>query len=346
MHEREIITLMRGGLGEDENPEADFDHWPVPGSDVRLASSVDRAVHGDCPPGEPLDVWAYRGVNAALSDLACAGVSLPAVQLDLQIPRSADPTMVTAIAAGVRHAIRINGATLQNGCNTTFGPTALTTSVRGVGRRSQLPPGRTGAAPGDLVVVSRRPGRFNAALGHLNHPAGDVRPEWLPSALLGGLPELELGRLLVESESITAVIDANDCLLITLDDLARGSEVGIDLDGSAVERLGEGLPEAVSLECLLGPPSGDLALVMTLRPERFDDVRAAFARLGRRPWHLGRCTAARGQLTLDGRHSVAKAEVAQRRWSPSTAFRYPLPGLPEVVVHGQQGEPCVRRHGE
>ncbi|MFC8275454.1 AIR synthase related protein [Streptomyces sp. NPDC057271] len=345
MQEREAITLMRGGLGADRAADADFDHWLVPGSDVRLASSVDRAVHGDCPPDEPLDVWAYRAVNAALSDLACAGVSRPAVQLDLQIPRSADPAMVVAIAAGIRHAIRINGATLQNGCNTTFGPTALTTSVRGVGRSSELPPGRTGAAPGDLVVVSRRPGRFNAALAHLNRPTGEVPPDWLASALLGGVPELELGRLLVESASITAVIDANDCLLLTLGDLARGSGVGVDLDGPAVERLGGGLPQTVSVECLLGPPSGDLSLVMTLRPERFDEVRAAFARLGRRPWLLGRCTAARGELTLDGGGPVAKADVAHRRWSPSAAFRHPLLGLPEAVVRGR-GEPCVGRQGE
>ncbi|MFD0144803.1 MULTISPECIES: AIR synthase related protein [unclassified Streptomyces] len=345
MREREVIALMRGGLGDGEGTDADFDHWLVPGTDVRLASSVDRAVHGDCPPGEPLDIWAYRAVNAALSDLACAGVSQPAVQLDLQIPRSADPTMVVAIATGVRHAIRINGATVQNGCNTTFGPTALTTSVRGAGRSSALPPGRTGAAPGDLVVVSRRPGRFNAALAHLNRPAGDVPPGWLASALLGGVPELELGRLLVEGASITAVIDANDCLLLTLADLARASGVGIDLDGSALDRLGEGLPEAVSVECLLGPPSGDLSLVMTLRPERFDEIRAVFARLGRRPWLLGRCTTARGELTLDGGGPVTETEVAQRRWSPSTAFHHPLPCLPEAVVRGQ-GEPCVGRQGE
>ncbi|MGW7435044.1 hypothetical protein [Streptomyces sp. NPDC054849] len=346
MREREVITLMRTGLGAHRTAEADFDHWLVPGSDVRIASSVDRAVHGDCPPGEPVDVWAFRGVNAALSDLACAGVSQPAVQLDLQIPRSADPAMVTAIATGVRRAIRINGATLQNGCNTTFGPLALTTAVRGVGRGSELPPGRTGAAPGDVVVVSRRPGRFNAALAHLNHPAGEGLPGWLAPALLGGLPELELGRLLVEGSSITAVMDANDCLLLTLADLARGSGVGIDLDGSAVERLRRGLPEAVSVECLLGPPSGDLSLVLTLHPARLDEVRAAFARLGRRPWILGRCTTARGELTLDGERLMATAEVLQRRWSASAAFRHPLAGLPAVIVPGGPGGGSEGSDGE
>lgn len=320
MEEREIISAMRSALGAIDQPDADFGEHIIANSGLSV-SSVDRAQHGTAPPGEPLDVWAFRAVNAAVSDLACAGPKEAFIQIDLQVPADLGYDDVIAIGRGVASAIDLLGIGLINGSNTTRGPLGLATVAQGWRPIERRPPGRTGAAPGDWLVCSRLPGKFTSALDAL--ASGDA-PAWLSSALLGGVAELELGRQLVDQGVASALIDANDCLLLTVRDLARASGVGIRLDRDSLETAAVAAAWKPSLMTMLAPPSGDLALIATVRDERIDELHTVFNDLGRTPVVAGRIVAGAGEVFLDGWDGGQLDALAARRWRTAAPIHYPV----------------------
>ncbi len=320
MEEHEIISAMRSALGVTDQPDADFGEH-ITAHPALIVSSVDRAQHGTAPPEEPLDVWAFRAVNAAVSDLACAGVTTAFIQIDAQVPVDLGYDDVAAIGRGVASAIDLLGLGLINGNNTTRGPLGLATVAQGWRAIEPRPPGRTGAEPGDWLVCSRLPGRFTSALDAL--ASGDT-PDWLSSALLGGVAELELGRQLVDQGVASALIDANDCLLMTVRDLARASGVGVRLDRESLETAAAAAAWTPSLETMLSPPSGDLALIATVSDERIDELQRVFSDLGRTPVLAGRVIDGAGEVTIDGWDVRQLDAVAARRWRTVAPIRYPV----------------------
>lgn len=313
-----MIAAARTGLGLGNQPDADFGEHDVEAL-TALVFSIDRAQHGAAPSNEPLDIWAFRAINAAVSDLACGGVTSCYAQIDLQVPAGVTTEEVVLIGQGVRAALDWLDVKLLNGNNTTSGPLGITTAVHGVRPVHPRPPGRSGARPGDHVLCSRLPGRFNSALDLVSI---NENTNWLASALLGGVAELDLGRILVERELVSTLIDANDCLLLTLRDLARASGVAIELDRGQIEAEAQTLDWSPRLETILKPPSGDLALVATVRPDRLEATQEAFLQLGRRPSVVGICAEGSPCVRIDGM-TPDQLDLISAIWLTDAAGTYP-----------------------
>lgn len=184
MNEHEIISAMKSALDVSHERDADFGEH-ISAQPALIVSSVDRAKHGTAPPCEPLDIWAFRAVNAAVSDLACAGVTAAFIQIDAQIPAHLNYEDVMAVGRGIALAIDTLGIRLINGNNTTIGPLGLTTVAQGYGRSSHV----RQDVPVPLRVIGwcvpRLPGRFTSALDAL--AAGD-EPGWLSEAFSAASP--------------------------------------------------------------------------------------------------------------------------------------------------------------
>ena len=186
--------------------------------------------------------WRELGFRAAavnLSDLAASGADPEALIVSLGLPGSVEADDVYELYAGIAEA----GVRVAGGDTTAAGEVVL--SVTALGRSERIP-GRGGARPGDLLVVTGPLGASGAAF----RAGGYVRPP----------VRLEEGKRLAASAH--AMLDLSDGLAADAGQLARRSEVRcvIDLDhvpiaaGASYDDLGFG--EDYELLAALTDPAG------------------------------------------------------------------------------------------
>jgi len=167
----------------------------------------------------------FRAAAVNLSDLAASGAEPEALVVTLAAPPEAEAEDVYELYAGLAEP----GVPVVGG-DTTAAPQLLL-SVTAIGRSERIP-GRTGATPGDLLVVTGPLGAAGAAF----RAGGYVRP---PLRLAEGR---DLGR------RAHAMIDISDGIAVDAGHLARRSGVRcvIDLErvplapGATVDDLGFG----------------------------------------------------------------------------------------------------------
>jgi thiamine-monophosphate kinase len=184
---------------------------------VSVLDTINEHVH--FPAGIPASAVAHRALAVNLSDLAAMGAEPAWASLSLSLP-SADPAWLADFAAGFRDLALAHRVALIGG-DTVRGPLSVTVHLTGL-IDADVFLSRSGARPGDLVVVSGTPGAAAAGLDLLD----DVRPLSLPlrQAFLWPVPRVELGRAL--TGFATAAIDISDGLLIDLERLVESSRVG------------------------------------------------------------------------------------------------------------------------
>jgi len=172
--------------------------------------------------------WRELGFRAAavnLSDLAASGAEPEALIVSLGLPGSVEAADVYELYAGIAET----GVRVAGGDTTAAGEVVL--SVTALGRSERIP-GRGGAKPGDLLVVTGPLGAAGAAF----RAGGYVRP---PIRLAEGK------RL---AASAHAMLDLSDGLAADAGQLARRSQVRcvLDLDrvplaaGASLDDLGFG----------------------------------------------------------------------------------------------------------
>jgi thiamine-monophosphate kinase len=158
--------------------------------------------------------WRELGFRAAavnLSDLAASGADPAALVVSLSLPSTADSDDVLQLYEGIAEAgVRVAGG------DTTGAPSVVIT-VTALGRSARIP-GRTGARPGDLLVVTGPLGGAGAAF----RAGGYVRP---PIRLVEGK------RLAGRAH---AMLDVSDGLAVDAGHLARRSGVRCVIDLGAV----------------------------------------------------------------------------------------------------------------
>ncbi|HSC49550.1 MAG TPA: thiamine-phosphate kinase [Gaiellaceae bacterium] len=167
----------------------------------------------------------FRAAAVNLSDLAAAGAAPIALLVTLAAPAEAEDADVFELYAGLKEP----GVPIAGG-DTTSAP-QLTLAVTAVGRSARVP-GRAGARPGDLVVVTGPLGAAGAAFREQRHARPPVR--------------LDEGRRLAAVAH--ALTDVSDGLAVDAGHLAArsGCRIELDLDrvplasGAAVEDLGFG----------------------------------------------------------------------------------------------------------
>ena len=234
MGEFELLDRIRARLPQ-PNPRVllgsgDDAAITVPGGTT--ATSVDALVDGVHFRREwsnPSQIGA-KALAVALSDLAAMGAESGEAYVVLGIPDDLDEDSCLELLDGIAKVAKETGTTLAGGDVTRAPVLTLAMTVVGHAKSPSDLVTRSGAQPGDALVVTGELG--GAAAGLVSLEAGEERPE-LIARQLEPKPRLAEGRALARAEA-TAMIDLSDGLGGDANHLARGSGVGLRIDATAL----------------------------------------------------------------------------------------------------------------
>ena len=242
----------------------------------------------------PARLVGRKALTVNLSDIAAmAGVPRFAT-VSLILPPDVSLSFVDGLYDGLLERAAETGVSLVGG-NVAMSPTALVVDVTllGQGEREHLLR-RSGALPGDLVVVTGSLGAAAAGLKLVMQGARldadgllDATGVWTPSsatvvthclrALLDPNPPLAFSRSLAEQDLAHAAIDISDGLSGDLRELCDASDVSAWVNAEAIPVD----PHAASLERARGGDAQALALhggedyqlLMAVAPEKLEAIR-------------------------------------------------------------------------
>ena len=173
-----------------------------------------------------------KAAAANLADVAAMGATGTALLVGLAAPPDLPVSWATDLADGLRDEAALVGAVVVGGDMVTSERIVVSVTALGdLGGRA--PVTRSGAQPGDRVVVAGRLGWSAAGLAMLEH--GGLAIEALVEAHLRPTPPYALGPELADLGA-TAMCDVSDGLLADLGHLAAASGVHIDVESRRFER--------------------------------------------------------------------------------------------------------------
>jgi thiamine-monophosphate kinase len=225
-----------------------------------LVAATDTLNAGTHFPDEtlPFDIG-YKCLAVNLSDLAAMGATPRWALLSLSLPQ-ADPEWVRLFAEGFKSLAQLHNVTLVGG-DTTSGPLSVSLTALGSVEPDKYLT-RSGAKPGDLLVVSGTVGGAAHALSMLQTGTAVTdrhlldRPE----------PRVKLGVAL--SGFASACIDVSDGLLADLGHVMKSSGCGARVDieeiphSQALSRINDELRWRYQLS-----GGDDYELLFTLPPQ-------------------------------------------------------------------------------
>jgi len=277
---------------------------PLVGPEGKVLFSTDMAVagvHGDLSL-MGLDDLGWRAVAGALSDIAAMGGRADHAVVAVAGPPDTD---LDLLYEGVAGAADAHGCPVVGGDLSNADQVVVAVAVTGHVAGGPGPVLRSGARPGDHVVVTGPLGSSAAALRALRaqRAAGNrPRPGVPETGTEGDLAHRRPRARLAEGEAArlagaSAMIDVSDGLAADLWHLADASEIGFRLDDVPVG------PKATLDEALGG--GEDYELVFTA-PDAAP-VLEAFGRGGLRPpIVMGVCVPDPGRRTFAGRPLVPR----------------------------------------
>ncbi len=197
-----------------------------------LVVSVDTMVEGvHFFSDTPASLLAVKLLAVNLSDLAAMGAVPKWATLALTLPNNNEAWLEefsTALnEASKRHKVQLVGG------DTTQGPLVLSLQIMGLVEKGAAIT-RAHAQPGDDIYVSGQLGDAALAVAFRQGKIelDDGHAKYFSSALDRPIPQLGLGQKLVGLA--TSCIDLSDGLLGDLQHIAKQSQVGLDVDVSAV----------------------------------------------------------------------------------------------------------------
>jgi len=173
-----------------------------------------------------------KAAAANLADVAAMGATGTALLVGLAAPPDLPVAWATDLADGLRDEAALVGAVVVGGDTVTSERIVVSVTALGdLGGRA--PVLRSGAQPGDRVVVAGRLGWSAAGFAMLRH--GGVPIEALVEAHLRPTPPYAMGPALAEAGA-TSMCDVSDGLLADVGHLARASGVHIDVESRRFAR--------------------------------------------------------------------------------------------------------------
>ena len=231
----------------------------------------------------------------ALSDLAAMGAAPFGALVALCVPgRTGEGELALGIMSGVAEASAASGCPVVGG-DVSSAPSAAVVAVTVLGTVTggDEPVARSGAAPGDVIVVTGPCGGSAAGLRLLRTSAPASGPGGIGAAYRRPVARLREGAV-ARRHGAHAMIDVSDGLALDLHRLADASGVGFRLDDVPVAA-------GATLEEALGGGE-DYELVFTVSPAATDEVSGAFAAAGlRSPARIGAVSPDPAERTLRGR---------------------------------------------
>jgi len=248
-----------------------------------------------------LDDFGWRAVTTAVSDIAAMGGTAGQLLVSVAGPPGTD---LGLLYTGIREAARHCGAVVVGGELSTAPALVVVVTVLGriedggegdkEGRRgvdqAALPVLRSGASPGDAVVVTGELGAAAAGLRLLRSGTGDPDASEAVAVAAHKRPAARLteGRT-ARGCGATAMIDVSDGLASDLRRIAEASAVGIRIEVLPVARC------ATEQEAICGGDDYEL-IVCTREPEMLVEE---FEKRGlRRPILIGKCLKDPSELLL------------------------------------------------
>jgi thiamine-monophosphate kinase len=299
--EDELLQSIRGRLGNEFElfglrDDAGVVRLPGGESLVVSVDSVVEGVHFDLSFCAPSDVG-WKALMQALSDLAAMGASPVGALIALGLPgdRSVDVDvgfededesgaeargggeLALGVTDGVAEASAASGCPIVGGDVSSAEQLVLAVTVLGTVPGGGAPVSRSGARPGDVVLVTGPCGGSAAGLRELRarEPEADARRAYRrPVARLAEGDEMRRG-------GAHAMIDVSDGLALDLHRLADASGVGFALDDVPVAA-------GATFEEALGGGE-DYELLVAVAESDVEALEASFDEMGlREPVHVGR----------------------------------------------------------
>ncbi|MHB8450266.1 MAG: thiamine-phosphate kinase [Mycobacteriales bacterium] len=219
------LIAVLGGPAPPAGPGDDAAVVPAP--DGRVVATTDLLVEGRhfrMDFSTPYDIG-RKAAAANLADVAAMGAVGRALLVGLAAPATLPLTVVDALAAGLRDEAAVVGAVVVGG--DTVASDHLMLAVTALGDlQGRAPVTRSGARPGDVVVLAGMVGASAAGLAALR--AG-VRDGPLVAAHRRPAPPYGAGPALA-SAGARALCDVSDGLVGDLGHLAAASGVRIQID--------------------------------------------------------------------------------------------------------------------
>jgi thiamine-monophosphate kinase len=260
----------------------------TPGIDGVLVTSIDLCVEGthfsDAFSDEQVG---HKALAGALSDLAAMGARPREAYAGLVAPPGFDAGRAVAIAGGMGRLAATHGVAILGGDLAAGKQLALSITVIGEAPDAGALVTRSGASPGDAVLVSGELGGAAAGLAVISRPelANELSPavaEALRARQHSPQPRLELGRALAAAGA-GAMIDLSDGVRADSEQIASESGVAIELRADRLP-IAEGV-EAVAAAAGSDPLSlagagEDYELLVTFEPDAVEAALEAAAGVG------------------------------------------------------------------
>jgi thiamine-monophosphate kinase len=289
--ERKVIELARDILAKGSSDELDLqdDCAALQFNNEYLLITTDLISQKTHIPqsSTPWQIgWHLAAIN--LSDIAAMGGEPLGLVMALGLPASYDEDFVKELVAGANSCVSKHQISILGGDTKEADSLTLTGCAIGKVPRNEIMR-RKGANLGDIVCVTGELGRSASAYNFLQNDPEDKNAL---KDLLEVQPRISEGRILAKSGSVTSSMDISDGLASSLFQLRKINNISFEIDLNRVP-ISESSRIAsdklnIPIEDLILYFGGDYELLVTIKKDRFEEIKEALSETGCKFTQIGR----------------------------------------------------------